>query len=114
MLNLFKYSFHDFQYTLLFQAGMSPDGIDEIIDKQLAGECNLEEARRLADIGHRCLHKVPRKRPPIGDVSQAILKIKQRRLGKVNNMSFGSIDLSRAVSRIEEQQVELSRIASLA
>lgn len=100
-------------FNILSQAGMSHDGIDEIIDKQLAGECNLEEARRLADIGHRCLHKVPRKRPPICDVSQAILKIKQRRLGKVN-MSFASMDLSRAVSRIEEQQVELSRIANLA
>lgn len=93
---------------------MSPDGIDEIIDKQLAGEYNLEEARKLADIGHRCLHKVPRKRPLISEVSQAIMKIKQRRLGKVNNMSFASIDLSRAVSRIEEQQVELSRIAGVA
>ncbi|KAG6578533.1 Calcium/calmodulin-regulated receptor-like kinase 2, partial [Cucurbita argyrosperma subsp. sororia] len=95
-------------------AGMSPDGIDEIIDKQLAGECNLEEARKLAHIGRRCLHKAPRKRPLISEVSQAILKIKQRRLGKANNMSLASMDLSRAVSRIEEQQVELSRIASLA
>ncbi|XP_023550389.1 calcium/calmodulin-regulated receptor-like kinase 2 [Cucurbita pepo subsp. pepo] len=95
-------------------AGMSPDGIDEIIDNQLAGECNLEEARKLAHIGRRCLHKAPRKRPLISEVSQAILKIKQRRLGKANNMSLASMDLSRAVSRIEEQQVELSRIASLA
>ncbi|XP_038890254.1 calcium/calmodulin-regulated receptor-like kinase 2 isoform X1 [Benincasa hispida] len=95
-------------------AGMSPDGIDEIIDKQLAGEYSLEEARKLADIGHRCLHKVPRKRPLISEVSQAILKIKQRRLGKASNTSLASMDLSSAVNRIEEQQVELSRIASLA
>lgn len=95
------------------QAGMSVDGIDEIIDKQLAGEYSLEEARKLADIGHRCLHNVPRKRPLISEVSQAILKIKQRRLGKASNMSLASMDLSSAVSRIEEQQVELSRIASV-
>ncbi|KGN52533.1 calcium/calmodulin-regulated receptor-like kinase 2 [Cucumis sativus] len=94
-------------------AGMSVDGIDEIIDKQLAGEYSLEEARKLADIGHRCLHNVPRKRPLISEVSQAILKIKQRRLGKASNMSLASMDLSSAVSRIEEQQVELSRIASV-
>lgn len=94
------------------QAGMSADGIDEIIDKQLAGEYSLEEARKLAEIGHRCLHNVPRKRPLISEVSQAILRIKQRRLGKATNMSLASMDLSSAVSRIEEQQVQLSRIAT--
>ncbi|XP_041002520.1 calcium/calmodulin-regulated receptor-like kinase 2 [Juglans microcarpa x Juglans regia] len=94
-------------------AGMSPTGIDEILDKELVGECSLEEVRGLASIAHRCLHKLPRKRPSIGEVSQAILKSKQRHLAKVDTMSFAGRDISRAVSRIEDQQLELSKMASL-
>ncbi|XP_059641036.1 calcium/calmodulin-regulated receptor-like kinase 2 [Cornus florida] len=93
-------------------AAMSPDGVDEILDKQLVGDCDLEEARSLASIAHKCLHKTPRKRPSIGEVSQAILKIKQRRLAKVDTMSFAD-DISRATSRIECQQLELRQMASI-
>lgn len=93
---------------------MSHDGVDEILDKKLAGECNVDEVRGLASIAHKCLHKLPRKRPSITEVSQAILKLKQRRLAKVDTiMSFASRDFSRAVSRIEDQQVELRKMASL-
>ncbi|KAK4602874.1 hypothetical protein RGQ29_011742 [Quercus rubra] len=94
-------------------ASMSHDGVDEILDKKLAGECNVDEVRGLASIAHKCLHKLPRKRPSIAEVSQAILKLKQRRLAKVDTMSFASRDFSRAVSRIEDQQVELRKMASL-
>lgn len=92
---------------------MSPDGVDEILDKRLVGECNLQEVRGLASIAHKCLHKLPRRRPSIGEVSQAILKIKQRRLTKEDTMSFASRDLSRVVSRIEDQQVELSLMTTV-
>nr|XP_023873120.1 calcium/calmodulin-regulated receptor-like kinase 2 isoform X2 [Quercus suber] len=94
-------------------ASMSHDGVDEILDKKLAGECNIDEVRGLASIAHKCLHKLPRKRPSMAEVSQAILKLKQRRLDKVDTMSFASRDFSRAVSRIEDQQVELRKMASL-
>ena len=91
---------------------MSPDGVDEILDEKLGGECNIEEVRSLASIAHKCLQELPRKRPSIGEVSQAILKIKQRRLAKEDTMSFASKDLLRAVSRIEDQQVELSMMTT--
>lgn len=94
------------------KAAMAPDGVDEILDKQL-GECNIEEVRMLARVAHKCLHQLPRKRPSIAEVSQGILKIKQRRLAKQDTMSFAGEEFSRAVSRIEVQQVELSRIASV-
>ncbi|KAJ9683035.1 hypothetical protein PVL29_018854 [Vitis rotundifolia] len=93
-------------------AAMSPDGADEILDKQLVGECKLEEVRTLASIGHKCLHKTPRKRPSIGEVSQAIGRIKQRRFAKEHTISLADSDLSGMVSRIEIQQVELCKIAS--
>jgi hypothetical protein len=99
--------------SICFKAAMSPDGVDEILDKKLVGECSPEEVRGLASIAHKCLHKSPRKRPSIAEVSQAILKIKQRRLAKVDTMSFAGSDFSRAVSLIEDQQVELGRMASL-
>lgn len=92
-------------------AGMSPDGVDEILDNQLAGACNIEEVRELAKIGHKCLQKSPRKRPSIGEVTQAILKIKQRRLAKEDTMSLADGELSRVMSRIEDQQIELSKLA---
>ncbi|KAL7221481.1 hypothetical protein ACSBR1_023438 [Camellia fascicularis] len=94
-------------------AAMSPDGVDEILDKRLVGEYNIVEVRGLASIAHKCLHKTPRRRPSIGEVSQAILKIKQRRLAKEDTMSFAGEDLSRMISRIELQQVELSKMTSI-
>ncbi|XP_044505346.1 calcium/calmodulin-regulated receptor-like kinase 2 [Mangifera indica] len=94
-------------------ASMSPDGVDEILDKQLIGACDIEEVRALARIAHKCLHKMPRKRPSIGEVTQAVLKIKQRRLAKEDTMSFVDRDssFSRVISRIEDQQIELSKLA---
>lgn len=94
-------------------ASMSQDGVDEILDKQLIGACEMQEVRELARIGHKCLHKTPRKRPSIGEVTQALLKIKQRRLAKQDTMSFADGEFSRAVSRIEDQQVELSKLAEV-
>lgn len=91
-------------------ASMSEDGVDEIIDKQLVGACDIQEVRELARIGHKCLHKTPRKRPSIGEVTQALLKIKQRCLAKQDTMSFADGEFSRAVSRIEDQQIELSKL----
>ncbi|GLT56363.1 hypothetical protein SLA2020_294070 [Shorea laevis] len=94
-------------------AAMSSDGIDEILDKKLVGKCNIMEVRGLAKIGHKCLHKSPRKRPSIGEVTQAILKIKQSRLAKQDTMSSVEGDFSQVLSRIGIQQVELARLASM-
>lgn len=92
---------------------MDPDGgIDEILDKRLMGKCNSEEAKILAKIAFKCLHKTPRKRPGSAEISQAIVKIKQRRLPKVGTMSFAGDDLTRLTSVIEDQQVQLSKILS--
>ncbi|CAL0317346.1 unnamed protein product [Lupinus luteus] len=95
-------------------AAMDHDGIDGIVDKQIVENCNIEEVRQLAKIAHKCLHKSPRRRPSIGEVSQTISWIKQRRQQRHatgESMSFASNDFSRAVSRLEDRQVELSRIA---
>ncbi|KAF6140027.1 hypothetical protein GIB67_001768 [Kingdonia uniflora] len=97
-------------------ASMSPDGVDEILDKQLVGKCNIEEVRLLARIGHRCLYKTPRRRPSIGNVSQAISEITRRRVSshltkEDSAMSFMG-DLPQVLERIEVQGVELSNIAS--
>jgi serine/threonine protein kinase len=97
-------------------AAMEHDGIDEILDKQLVGKCNVLEVRQLAKIAHKCLHKSPKKRPSIGEVSQSISRIKQRRLRHVmeDNLSFAnSNNFSRAASRLEDRQVELSRIVTM-
>lgn len=92
-------------------AAMSSDGIDEILDKRLVGKCNILEVRELASVAHRCLNKLPRKRPSIGEVTQAILKVKQRRLKKEDSISEG--DYSRVLSRIGHQQVELTMLGSV-
>lgn len=91
---------------------MDHDGIDEILDKQLVGKCNLVEVRQLAKIAHKCLHKSPKKRPSISEVSQGLSRIKQRRLRHVmeDTLSLASNTVSRAVSRFEDRHVELSRI----
>lgn len=92
-------------------AAMSPDGVDEILDKQIVGTCNVEEVRNLASIAHKCLRKASRKRPSIAEVSQAILKIKQRHLKKEDTMSFAAEEFSRMFSRIEQQQLELKNLS---
>ncbi|CAA2990672.1 calcium calmodulin-regulated receptor-like kinase 2 [Olea europaea subsp. europaea] len=95
------------------EASMSPDGVDEILDTRIVGTCNPIEVRSLARIAHKCLHKIPRKRPSIGEVSQAILKTKNRRLVKEDTMSLVGEDISRAMSRIETQQLELRKMTSI-
>nr|XP_043608237.1 calcium/calmodulin-regulated receptor-like kinase 2 [Erigeron canadensis] len=97
-------------------AAMSSDGADEILDKKLAGECDLKEVRILARIAHRCLHKTPRKRPAIAEVSQAITKLKRRHLTRAESqsaMSFGGEEFSGVVGCIEVQQNHLLRMASI-
>lgn len=94
-------------------AMMDPDGgVDEILDKRIFGKCNPEEVKNLAKIAFRCLHKTPRKRPGSGEISQAVVKIKQRRTGEGGTMSIAGDDLSRIMSIIEDQHVELGRIVS--
>ncbi|XP_019452984.1 PREDICTED: calcium/calmodulin-regulated receptor-like kinase 2 [Lupinus angustifolius] len=85
-------------------AAMDHDGIDGILDKQLVENCDIEEVRQLAIIAHKCLHKSPKKRPSIGEVSQVILRIKNRRQHR---------PLSRGLSQLEDQNDELSRTASM-
>ncbi|OMP03019.1 hypothetical protein COLO4_10652 [Corchorus olitorius] len=99
--------------VFLLKAAMSPDGVDEILAKQLVGKCKIEDVRDLAKIAHRCLHKSPRKRPSIGGVTQAMLKIKQRRLPKEDTVSLAEGDFARIMSRIQEQHIELGKLASL-
>lgn len=94
-------------------AAMSSDGVDEILDKKLVGTCSVEQVRSLAAIAHKCIHRTPRKRPSMGEISHAILKIKQRRLVKEDTMSFTGYDSSRMARRIEHQQVELRNMASI-
>ncbi|AED92199.1 putative calcium/calmodulin-regulated receptor-like kinase 2 RLK-Pelle-LRR-I-2 family [Arabidopsis thaliana] len=101
-------------------ASMSPDGIDEILDQKLVGNASIEEVRLLAKIANRCVHKTPRKRPSIGEVTQFILKIKQSRSrGRrqdTMSSSFGvgyEEDLSRVMSRIKDQHVELGLLAGV-
>ncbi|KAH9618912.1 hypothetical protein KSS87_008436 [Heliosperma pusillum] len=94
-------------------AAMDSDGgVDEILDKRLSGKCRLDEVKGLAKIAFRCLHKTPKKRPSSGEISRAIMKIKQRRLGKGETMSFASDDLSHLMSRIDSRQVELCKTLS--
>lgn len=86
----------------------------EIVDKKLVGRSNPEEVRLLADIAYKCLHKTPRKRPSIVDLTLAISSIRQRRLINSDTLpSSGSDDASRIMRRIESQQVELSNVTSL-
>ncbi|GAA0168630.1 hypothetical protein LIER_23303 [Lithospermum erythrorhizon] len=94
-------------------AAMSPDGVDEILDQRLVGTCNPQEVRTLAAIANKCLRNIPKKRPSIAEVSQAISRLKQKRLIKADTMSFSQNDISRTVSQIEIQQVELRNMPSI-
>nr|XP_043615015.1 calcium/calmodulin-regulated receptor-like kinase 2 [Erigeron canadensis] len=95
-------------------AAMSSDGIDEILDKELVGECDPEDVRSLAQIAHRCLHKTPRKRPSIGEVTLAIMRIKQRRLVREDSTMFTGEDFSGVIGCIELQQNQLKKMTSIA
>lgn len=94
-------------------AAMSPDGIDEILDQRLAGTCNPQEVRSLAAIANKCVRNIPKKRPSMLEVSQAISRLKQRRLAKADTMSFSQNDISKTISQIDLQQVELRNMASI-
>ena len=99
-----------------FQAAIGGDGKadwDEIIDNKIAGTTNLEEIKQLADIAYRCLHKTPRKRPTVADVTHAISRI-GRSPNKDETLSIsGSINALGFLKRLERQQVELSHLTSI-
>ncbi|RWW30785.1 hypothetical protein GW17_00004633 [Ensete ventricosum] len=87
---------------------------EEILDKKLVGRSNPEEVRLLADIAYKCLHKTPRKRPSIADLTLSISSIRQRRLINSDTLpSSRSDDASGILGRIDSQQVELSNMTSL-
>ena len=105
---------HSLFFLISLKAAMDHDGVDGILDKKLVGKCKIEEVRKLAKIGHKCIHNTPKKRPSIGEVSQALSSIRHRRLLKEKTMSFSGSSISRALSRLEEQHVELSRMTTMA
>ncbi|CAH9067645.1 unnamed protein product [Cuscuta europaea] len=95
-------------------ATMSPDGIDEIVDKKIVGTYNPQEVRSLAAIAHKCLKNTPRRRPSIAEVSHAISKVKHRGgLLREDTVSFAQDDFSRMISTIEMRQVELRNMESV-
>lgn len=119
MRGFYKQNTQNHIFTLFFflislKAAMDHDGVDGILDKKLVGKCKIEEVRKLAKIGHKCIHNTPKKRPSIGEVSQALSSIRHRRLLKEKTMSFSGSSISRALSRLEEQHVELSRMTTMA
>lgn len=101
----------------LFQAAIGGDGKpdwDEIIDSKLAGTSNLDEIRQLADIAYWCLHKTPRRRPSISDVTHAISRIGRRQLKKDESLSIsGTVNALGFLRRLEHQHVELSHLTSI-
>ncbi|XP_047263405.1 calcium/calmodulin-regulated receptor-like kinase 2 [Capsicum annuum] len=72
----------------------------------------LEQVRSLAAIAHKCVHRTPRKRTSMDEISHAILKTRQKRLVKEDTTFFTGYDRSRMASRIEHQQDELRNMAS--
>ncbi|KAF3785060.1 Calcium/calmodulin-regulated receptor-like kinase 2 [Nymphaea thermarum] len=96
-------------------AAMTDDGNagwDEILDKRLVGKCDLNEVRILASIAQKCIHKSPRKRPSIVDISRVLSMLKQRHLSKNESISLARGDFSHVIKRIESQQIELSNLTS--
>ncbi|KAM3252925.1 hypothetical protein P3L10_006995 [Capsicum annuum] len=75
-------------------------------------ELSLEQVRSLAAIAHKCVHRTPRKRTSMDEISHAILKTRQKRLVKEDTTFFTGYDRSRMASRIEHQQDELRNMAS--
>lgn len=86
---------------------------DEILDKRLVGKSNPDEVRLLADIAHRCLNKSPRRRPSMSDVTQAISRIRRRRLLSDDRLPSLVRNSSGFQSRIELQHIELSTMGSI-
>lgn len=86
---------------------------DEIVDKKLMGNNSADQIGLLANIAHRCLHKNPSRRPAISEVTQAISRIRQRRIVREHTMSISENDSSDVFNRIALQQVELRSLASI-
>lgn len=86
---------------------------EEIVDKRLVGRSSSGEVKLLADIAYKCLHKIPRKRPSIGDVNQAIARISRHRLLENDTFLPPGSDANGVLRRIENQQMELSNMATI-
>ncbi|XP_042406036.1 calcium/calmodulin-regulated receptor-like kinase 2 [Zingiber officinale] len=86
---------------------------EEIADKRLVGTSHPEEVKLLADIAYKCLHKIPRKRPSIADISRTIARIKHRPIKNDELPTAGRDVPRRVIRRIENLQVELLNMTSL-
>ncbi|XP_040381539.1 calcium/calmodulin-regulated receptor-like kinase 2 [Oryza brachyantha] len=86
---------------------------DEILDKNLIAGNIAEEVRILADVAYRCINKNPRKRPWISEVTQAISRIRQLQLMKLDTLNLPRSETRTVLRRIEHQHVELSDLTSM-
>ncbi|KAK6931390.1 Serine-threonine/tyrosine-protein kinase, catalytic domain [Dillenia turbinata] len=89
-------------------ASASPEGVDEILDRQLVGNCNMEEVRDLAKIGLWCLDKLLRNRPSIEEVSQAIANIRKHQIAEESKISFEDGD----ELQVAAKETEVSRVSA--
>ncbi|XP_073303175.1 calcium/calmodulin-regulated receptor-like kinase 1 [Primulina huaijiensis] len=59
------------------------DGWEEIVDPRLDGSFDVEELNEVAALAHKCVNRVPRRRPSMRDIVQVFSKIiKSRHTGK--------------------------------
>lgn len=92
-------------------------GWEEILDSRLNGKCNIEEVRTMAALAYKCVHKNPRKRPTMRDVSQALSRL-QKPKNNIEHLSqalsFAGEGNSEVVEQIELQISKLNKLDSIA
>ena len=91
-------------------------GWDEILDSRLNGKCNIEEIRTMAALAYKCVHKNPRKRPAMKDISQALARL-QKTKHSIEHLSqavsFSGEGNSEVVEQIELHIAKLNKLDSI-
>eukprot|EP01018_Ginkgo_biloba_P024455 Gb_34904 [translate_table: standard] len=100
-------------------AAISADGKtgwEEILDSRLNGKCNIEEVGSMAALAYKCVQKIPRKRPSMRDVSQALSKIQNTKPSREHHRESLPVPVeenSEVVQRIGLQIAELKKLANI-
>ncbi|KQJ95001.1 calcium/calmodulin-regulated receptor-like kinase 1 [Brachypodium distachyon] len=84
-------------------------GWEEIADSRLEGTFDVEELNDMAAVAYKCVSRVSRKRPPMRDVVQALIRVAKHSRGSRNHHS-GKLP----PGRTEDESLDVSEVQSYA
>ncbi|PIA58449.1 hypothetical protein AQUCO_00500405v1 [Aquilegia coerulea] len=88
-------------------------GWEEIADSRLDGKFDVKELNDVAALAYKCINRIPKKRPSMRDIVQALLrivKLRQSRKSHKRILSATEEEIAIDIDQQSETQIPLSRV----